>query len=356
MDILFFPLSFIITLILVPIFRKIAILLNITDKPSARKIHTKPKPYLGGLAIFVSAVICINIFGSQIFYSSNTKLVIAAFLLVIVGVIDDKFDLPSYLKLGFQFLIAIYASIVVGGISKIEIYSFVFYFNQFQGYLVMTLWLVALINAFNLIDGLDGLAAGTGVISFTTLLIVSFMSNDVSNAPLLYTLIGCLMGFLFYNFYPATIFLGDSGSMLIGFIVGIISLGSYKTVTVTSSILLFLVGFLPILDATLSFVRRKINGQRAFKADALHFHHRLLLHGYSHPQAVFIMYGFMILYAIAGITISTLKILKYKILILLFVIILTIIIIERFYLLSNKYTFFSNLLRFFVNGGKNEKK
>lgn len=350
MNILYFPLSFIVALLMVPIFRKLAFLLNIVDVPAARKIHSISKPYLGGLALFVSVVLSLFIVGFDNLPTTGYKLFYAALALVVVGIYDDKYDMKSYVKLLFQMLISYYAATVVNGITAIEVYSISIYFTEFQANIATMLWLVGLINAFNLIDGLDGLATGTGIISFTTLLLVSIMNNDTSNLVFIYILIGASMGFLFYNFYPSTIFLGDSGSMLIGFTVGILSLSSYKTVTATSSILLFLVGFLPILDATLSFIRRKVNGQKAFKADALHFHHRLLLRGYSHAGAVMMMYIFMTIYAIGGILISIVSGLLYKSLILALLIILTIFIIEKFYLLSNKYTYVSNFFKKLVRG------
>ncbi len=344
MNVLYFPLSFIIALIVVPIFRFMATKLNIVDNPNGRKMHIQPKPYLGGLAVFVSCVITMSFYDALTLNYQSQMLVLIGFLIVIMGTIDDKFDMNSFLKLFFQFALAFLASYIIGGISKIEIYSFVIYFTKLQGIFLVTIWIVALINAFNLIDGLDGLASGTAIISFSTLLIMTLITNDLSNTVLLMVIIGSLFGFLFYNFYPSTIFLGDGGSMLIGYTIAVLSITNYKTVTATSSLLLLLIGFLPILDATLSFVRRKVNGERAFKADALHFHHRLLLHGYSHQVAVLIMYVFMLIYAVGAILISIASLFLLKVFIFAVLIILTLFIIEKFYLLSNKYTFFTNLI------------
>lgn len=352
MNFLFFPLSFVITLMIVPIFRKIAILLNVVDNPNERKMHTKAKPYLGGMAIFVSCLITMSLYDALILNNTYIALTIIGFLIMLMGTIDDKYDLNSFLKLFLQLVLAFTASYIIGGITKIEIYNFVLYFTKIQGILIVTIWIVALINAFNLIDGLDGLATGTAIISFSTLLLMTLISNDNSITVLLYVIIGSLFGFLFYNFYPSTIFLGDAGSMLIGYMIAVLSITNYKTVTATSSLLLLLIGFLPILDAALSFIRRKVNGERAFKADALHFHHRLLLHGYSHQVAVLIMYGFMSIYALFAILIATASSFSVKVVLFIFLLALTVFIIEKFYLLSNKYTFFTN---FFKRNKKGDK-
>ncbi len=344
MNVLYFPLAFVITLLIVPIFRKLALMFNIVDNPNARKVHQTAKPYLGGLAVFVSIVLSLSFYSGLNFNTEAIQLTIIAALVMVLGTVDDIIDMPSLVKLAGQLILAFIAATVIGGIAKVEIYSFTIFFTKAQGIFLVTIWIVALINAFNLIDGLDGLATGTAIISFSTILIMSFLSNDLSNTVLLLVIIGCLFGFLFYNFYPSTIFLGDSGSMLIGYAIAILSITNYKTVTATSMILLLLIGFLPILDTILSFIRRKVNGERAFKADSLHFHHRLLLHGYSHQVAVLIMYGFMILYAIIALLISFTNKFSVKLGLFLSLLCLTIFIIERFYLLSNKYTFFSNAL------------
>ncbi len=345
MNSIFMLVAFIVTLVYVPIVKWVAVKTNIVDVPNGRKMHSKPKPLLGGLAIFAS-ISTVFAFSLKWQITSETKSIfIYAAILLVIGIIDDKYDIKAWYKLIGQLIIAMLTARLLGGISSIEIYGVSLYFNQVQGMIVETLWFVVLINAFNLIDGLDGLATGTGILSFVTMLVVALLGNDMNNVVLLYIIIGTLMGFLFYNFYPSTIFLGDAGSMVIGYFVAILSINNYKTVTMTSLIFLLLIVFLPVLDVTLSFIRRKLNGGDAFKADALHFHHRLMRRGFSHQQTVLIMYGFMLIYVVGAIVLTLFKQVKYKIIIFCFLIILTIYIIERFYLLSDRYAFTSKIFK-----------
>lgn len=336
-------LGILLMFIIVPIVRIIAIKLNIIDIPKGRKIHKVPTPLLGGLAIFIgfNLMLIITKEYNNCLFSGNLFFVSLA--LLIVGTIDDIFDLPAKFKLCLQIIIAICAAIILGGIDSIQIYKFVFHFNQFFGILLQALWIVVLINAFNLIDGLDGLATGCSLISITTIAIVSFIRLDYATITICCILIGILLGFLKFNFVPAKIFLGDGGSMLLGFYIAILSFNEYKTVTLTAMVAIILIAFLPIFDVCLSFVRRKVNGQSAFKPDALHFHHRLLKHGFSVKQSVLIIYAIMMVYAIASIIISVSN--SYvKIIIFLALIIFTVFVIEKLYLLSDKHAYISKFI------------
>ncbi len=345
MIILFLLVSFLVTLMVVPIFRYIAKKLNIVDKPNYRKIQDTPKPYLGGLSIFISCALTLQLYQHDKISYTNKILIFGAFAIMLLGLIDDKYDINSFIKLFFQLVISFIAAFGMESIDKVEIFHQTIYFSDIESIILVAIWIVIFINAFNLIDGLDGLSTGVAIISFTTLLIVVVLGHDYSLIVLLLIIIGSLIGFLFYNFYPATIFLGDSGSMLIGYTIAILTITNYKTVTITSLFLIILVGFIPILDAILAFVRRRKNGENAFKSDAFHFHHRLILHGYSHANAVLLMYLFMCLYSIGAILITYFKLFKYKLIVLIFIIILTIYIIEKYYLLSNKYSYFANGFR-----------
>ena len=143
--------------------------------------------------------------------------------------------------------------------------------------------------------------------------------------------------FLIYNFPPASIFLGDCGSMLLGYYVAMFSFFSYKSVTVTSILFLILIAFLPLIDTILAFIRRKINKVNPFKADALHMHHRLLRKGYNKKQSLLIIYAIMLFYSLCSIIISFVDVYG-KVLIFILIIIFTIFVIEKYYLLSNKYS------------------
>ncbi len=339
MSALFLLISFVVSLFYVAIVKKIAIKFNFVDMPNGRKMHTNPKPLLGGVAIFASIVTMYVIYLDGQVPKNVLAYILLATVLLIMGVVDDKYDMKALHKLIVQAIVAIITTRILGGISSIEIYTFSIYFSKATGMIIETIWFIVLINAFNLIDGLDGLATGTAIFSFVTILIIAIVTGDVNNVILLYIIIGSLFGFLFFNFYPSTIFLGDAGSMVIGYIIAIMSIDSYKTVTLTSMIFLLLMVFLPILDVILSFVRRKVNGDGAFKADALHFHHRLMRRGYSHQKTVLVMYGFMLIYVISAIAISLAKATIIKAVIFLGLIIVTIVIFEKFYLLSDRYAF-----------------
>ncbi len=345
MNSIFLLVAFIVALIYVPIIKWVAIKTNTVDIPNNRKMHQKPKPLLGGVAVFLSIVTVYGFYLKWQIPVQVYQMFTYAFILLVLGIIDDKYDLKAWYKLIGQIIVAVLTTKQLGGISSIEIYGISLYFTHVQGLIIEAVWFIVLINAFNLIDGLDGLATGTGILSFVTMLIIALMNNDMNNVVLFYIIIGSLMGFLFYNFYPSTIFLGDAGAMVIGYFVAILSINNYKTVTVTSLIFLMLIVFLPILDVLLSFVRRKVNGGDAFKADSLHFHHRLMRRGYSHQQTVLIMYGFMLIYVIGAILISITKLVKIKIMIFIGLIIITIIIVEKFYLLSDHYAYFSKAFK-----------
>lgn len=345
MSALFLMISFLVTLCLVPIIRVIAIKFNFVDKPNGRKMHDRPKPLLGGVAIFVTIIaIYITYLDGKIPVMTMYFIGLASVLLV-MGVIDDKYDMKAHHKLLIQILVAAISTYILGGISSIEIYKISIYFTRIQGMIIETIWFIVLINAFNLIDGLDGLSTGTAIFSFITILIMALITGDINNIVLLNIIIGSLLGFLFYNFYPSTIFLGDAGSMVIGYLIAILSINDYKTVTLTSMIFLLLIVFLPILDVTLSFIRRKVNGGHAFKADALHFHHRLMRRGYSHQKTVLVMYGLMSIYTVSAILISLVAATRIKFVIFMILIIITIVIFEKFYLLSDKYAFFYRMFK-----------
>lgn len=343
-DILYLPISFIVGLVVTLLIRAFAYRFDITDRPDARKIHTQKVAYLGGIAVYISFIIMAYIYHIIESTTVNVEAFLIGGLFVLLGTIDDIVDLRAIVKLFFQIVLSFFAAVLIGGINSIEIYSFSFYFNEWQGILVQMIWFVVLINAFNLIDGLDGLASGVAVISLLTVLVLEISSSDLGIYILLVILIGILLSFLFYNFNPATIYLGDGGSMFLGYIIALVSITNYKTVTLTSSFLILLVAFLPLLDVSLSFLRRKLNGDKVFKADSLHFHHRLLMHGYTHAKAVLIMYGFMTIYAVSALIISVTDSSKLKVSIILFLVLLTIIIVEKFYLLSNRYAYFTKII------------
>ena len=336
--------SILIMLIIVPITKKIAKKTNIVDHPGGRKEHVGIIPLLGGVAIFIGINFINYLMRGIINETILDQLFIGSFLILLLGTIDDVIDMNAVVKLFFQIVIAIYVSFSLGGMQGVEIYSFHLEFNNITGIIIQAVWFVVLMNAFNLIDGLDGLATGSGIISLGTIVIVASLQNKIGDIGIYLIIIGVLMGFLYFNFSPASIFLGDGGSMLIGFYVATLSTVGYKTVTFTTMMVILLVAFLPVFDTILAFVRRKVNGQSPFKADALHFHHRLIRKGYSRKNSVLLIYAIMIFYSLSSVIISFGSI-SVKIIILIFLIVGSIFIVEKFYLLSDRYAYISKILR-----------
>lgn len=319
--------TFLSSLILTPLTKVIANHIGAVDIPDKkRKVHKKKMPRLGGLAIFLSFLI-----GYMLFAPQNTQMIsvlIGGFVIVLLGIIDDIKPLSALPQFIGQ-LIA--ASIVVfyGHItfSSISIFGFHMDFG-FITYPLTLLFIVAIINAINLTDGLDGLAAGTSTIYFITIAIIGFIMNQLGGLDVIFCLImvGACLGFLVYNFYPASTFMGDVGSNFLGFIISVIALLGFKTATITSLIIPLLTLFVPIFDTMLAMMRRMIKGKSIGSADREHLHHQLLKQTKSIKKTVLIMYLINILFAIVSIfyTLGNKKIsiLLYLVLLIIFLILI----------------------------------
>ena len=284
--------TFITCLILVPIVKKLAEHVGAMDIPNARKVHTKPMPRLGGLAIFLSFILGYILFG--VATSQMISILIGGFILIVLGMCDDIKPLKASYKLVWQIIAA---SVVVfyGNISLPTLSAFGLQLNfGVFAYPLALIFIVAIINAINLIDGLDGLASGTCSIFFLAVSIIAFFLHRINGLDVTLSLImlGSTLGFLVYNFYPAKIFMGDTGSMFLGFMISVIALLGYKSTTVTSLIVPIIILFLPILDTILAIFRRILKGESIGKPDKQHIHHQLLNLNKSIRKTVLIMYGF----------------------------------------------------------------
>lgn len=282
------------------------------DLPTeARKVHTRPIPRLGGLA--VAAAFFAPLAGLAIYTNRISGLLYAdgpmfaafcggALAILGLGVYDDLKGASAKLKLVVQALVAI--GIWVAGF-RIELLGNPFGSAFELGFLSLPLtmlWTVGIVNALNLIDGLDGLASGMALSACVVLFGVAFVDNAVLLCLLTAALAGSLVGFLFHNFNPAKIFLGDSGSMLLGFILATISMWTQRKGATAAALLIPVIALgVPILDTTLSFLRRVARKQSPFKADREHMHHRLLALGLSHRGAVFTLYTVSAVFALAGL-------------------------------------------------------
>ncbi|WP_027717641.1 glycosyltransferase family 4 protein [Desulfovirgula thermocuniculi] len=281
-----------------PWVRRVAFRLGAVDRPDARKVHREPMPRLGGVAVyaaFVAAVIVAVPKSLEVL-----GLLLGLTLVTLVGVADDVRGLSPRLKLAGQVVSAL-ALLPFG----IEIY---FVTNPLNGHLVdlgwlglplTVFWVVAVTNAVNLIDGLDGLAGGVSLIAALTMAAVGFVqwkffgAADQQEVILLALLLAAaLLGFLRHNFHPASIFLGDAGSMLLGYALAAMAvMGLTKSVTAVAVVLPLLILGIPLLDTFMAILRRYFNRRPIFAPDKEHLHHQLLALGLSHRQAVLTIYG-----------------------------------------------------------------
>ena len=290
--------SFAISLILVPIFIRLAKKFGFVDYPNYRKVHTVPMPYLGGVAILVSFTI-VTLF-SQPAEMEYKPIIIGAAILCFVGLVDDKYDLKPMVKFIGQLVaigVPIYYGIIIDTITPfgIEINFGVL------SILVTVIWMAAIINAINLIDGLDGLATGVVIIALASIAVITIFQSNIFVMMICIILIGSLLGFLPYNFHPAKIFLGDNGSMMLGYIVGVLSIIGFKNITFISLFFPIIILGVPFIDMFFAVIRRFREGVSVMRADKNHLHHRIRHLGFSHRESVVLIYFIALLFAIGGV-------------------------------------------------------
>ena len=306
-DIMMALLALLISLILVPFVAKLAIKIGAVDKPNERKVHTKIMPRMGGLAIYLSFFAVL--FLSHEMTMQHIGLLTGGTVLVLVGIIDDKTDMPAKIKLLGQIFAA---CIVVAAGVRVEFMTNFILGDVFPLYIFSVpftvLWIVAITNAVNLIDGLDGLAAGTSIIAAATMAISGYATGQTEMASMALILIGASLGFLKYNFHPAKIFMGDTGSMFLGYNLSVLAImGFTKSFTVLSLVTPILVLAIPILDTLFAIIRRKMNNKPIFKPDKNHLHHCLLNYGFSHRNTVLIIYAVSAVLALCGLIMTYLN-------------------------------------------------
>jgi len=289
--------SLVLSLLLTPLFRNLFARLGWVDRPDgARKLHTRPVPRLGGVPLALSIAAATGILmlsplqGRGVvsgFLPLVFRLAPAALLIFCTGVADDLFGLRPWQKLAGQ--------LAAAGVAWGCGLHISFRGVQPQGWwsaVVTVGWLVICTNAFNLIDGMDGLAAGVGLFASVTMLISALLSGNMPLAFATAPVAGALLGFLRYNFNPASIFLGDSGSLTIGFLLGCYgTLWAAKSATILGITAPLMALAVPLLDTALAILRRVVRGQPIFAADRRHIHHRLLDRGLTPRRVVLILYG-----------------------------------------------------------------
>ena len=301
--------AFVISFAATPIVKSFAHRVGAMDVPKdERRVHTHPIPRLGGLAIFLGFILSVVLFAD---ISRQVQgILLGSVVIVIVGVIDDIVPLSAIIKLVVQIiaaLVAVFHGVVIEVLSNPIVFSSSDYIRF--GVLsipVTVIWIVAITNSVNLIDGLDGLAVGVSTISSVTMLIIALIVSDLNVAVIMSALAGACLGFLPYNLNPAKIFMGDTGALLLGYILATVSiLGLFKFYAVVSFAVPFLVIGLPLFDTVFAVIRRVLSGRSPMSPDRGHFHHRLIDMGLSQKQAVAILYAISAVLGLAAVVIAT---------------------------------------------------
>ena len=291
---------FLFTLFFVPIVRDIAFHVGALDIPNARKVHKEPMPRLGGLAIFLGFLLGYMLYGTH--SAQMNSILIGSFVIVLTGILDDIKPLKASVKFAGQ-LVAACILVFYGNflMTNVTAFGLDISFGPFS-YLLTLFFILGCINCINLIDGLDGLAGGISSIYFLTIGIIAVMQGSTGlDYILTFIMLGSTLGFLVHNFNPATIFMGDSGSMFLGFIIATIALLGFKNVTLTSLIIPLLILAIPILDTCFAILRRLLKGESISKPDKFHIHHQLLKRNLSQRTTVLVIYFVNILFAICSI-------------------------------------------------------
>lgn len=299
-----FTFSFLLSMLLTSVFRKVSFRFKILDYPDERKIHSVPVPLLGGIGLYISFVITILL---NFHFSLQLKgVVIGASIIVFMGLMDDIKPISAGLRLVGQILsalILIYCGVMVSFLPNV-------WWGKIGEAIITVIWIVGITNALNFLDGLDGLAAGLSAIAAGSFFVIAIQTNQVYLGYLSVVLAGAAIGFLFYNFYPAKIFLGDAGSGFLGFcLAGLAVMGHWaeKDPIAALSVPVLILGVLifDMIYITLSRIKkRKVSSFRSWieYVGKDHFHHRLLKLGFSHRQAAVFIYLVALCLGLSAIT------------------------------------------------------
>lgn len=315
--------AFAISFASTPMVKNFAEKIGALDVPGdARQVHDHTIPRMGGLAIFLGFVLTVVLFADITLQVQG--ILLGAVVIVAVGAVDDVVRLGA----GVKFLVQICAALlpVFHGV-RIDVVANPFVFHT-EAYVLLgrlsvpltVFWIVAITNSVNLIDGLDGLAVGVSTISSITMLIISLIVSENNVVIILAALAGACMGFMPYNMNPAKIFMGDTGALLLGYILSTVSvIGLFKFSTVVSFAVPLLALAVPLTDTFCAFFRRLLKGQNPMKPDRGHFHHQLIDMGLSQKQAVAILYCVSAIMGVVAVVLSFKSSLKYFMLIPVFI-------------------------------------
>lgn len=312
--------ALLISLVLTPIVRFLAFRVGAVDNPNARRVNKVPMPTSGGLAIFTSFMVASLIFmplaskgvllGGQSYFAYILPVVIGALMITLTGFLDDLYELSPKLKM----LGIVAGAIIIWAFTDFKFDSFkipfggpLLAFGPFLTFFLTVLWIISITNAINLIDGLDGLVSGVSIISLVTMAIVSYFflpQTDFFLTLTILVLIASIAGFFPYNYHPAIIYLGDTGALFIGFMIGVLSLQGLKNSTAVAVVTPVIILGVPIMDTIVAIIRRSLSGKKFYEPDKMHLHHRLLSLGFTHRGAVLVVYGIAMLFSLISLLLN----------------------------------------------------
>ena len=355
--------TLILSAVATPLIRFLSFKIGAVDNPNARRINKVPMPTAGGLAVFIAFAVSVlgflpgiikhlNVDGVYIHYVF--PLVVAGGIIIVTGLIDDVKELKPLPKLSG---ILIAATIIWLWTDfrfddfKIPFGGPLIHFPSWVSFFLTVLWIVAITNAVNLIDGLDGLVSGVSIISLTTMGIVSYFFLHDSNIflPLtIFILVVSIAGFLPYNYHPAIIYLGDTGALFIGFMIGVLSLQGLKNSTAVAVVTPMIILGVPITDTVVAIIRRHLSGKKFYEADRMHLHHRLLSMGLTHRGTVLVIYAISFIFSLTSLLLNVSSRLG-GVLLMVFLLLGVLILSEMVGIFGENRTPLLNTLRFIGN-------
>ncbi len=336
-------LCFVCSILITPMIKKLAFCLGATDKPNNRKVHEKIMPRMGGLVIYISFMLGILIMNPDSQY--HLAIILGSVIIVATGILDDIFELSAKVKL-FNQIAAALVVVLWGGVQ-------VNFINlPFGGVLefgvlavpITIIWIVGVTNAINLIDGLDGLAAGVSSIALISISGMAIVMGDVYVMTIGFILLVSTLGFLFYNFYPAKIFMGDTGALFLGYMIAVLSLLGFKNVAFISFIIPVIILGVPMTDTIFAIVRRLVKKAPLSAPDKSHLHHCFLDLGYTHKQTVLLIYAISAMFGLTAFIFS-LTTMWGSLLILTIILLAIELIVESVGLVDKNYRPLLNMMR-----------
>ncbi|WP_432775404.1 MraY family glycosyltransferase [Brevibacillus gelatini] len=308
--ILGFLTSLIVSFIATPYVKKLAEKIGAVDAPNQRKVHTRIMPRMGGLAIYLGYLAAFFLFVPYASMSEMLGIFIGSTIVMAVGMLDDKYQLSPKWKLIGQLIATAIVVIPFGlkiGVVNLPYSGSIDFSSGWLFWLAIPLtmfWIVGVTNAVNLIDGLDGLSAGVSAIAAGTMGVMALLMDDYKVATYCFVLLGAILGFLYFNFHPARLFMGDTGSLFLGFNLAALSIMGFKEALFVSFIIPIVVLGVPLWDTFFAIVRRIVNKKPISSPDKGHLHHCLLNMGLSHRSTVLTIYSISIFFGTMAILLT----------------------------------------------------